>query len=85
LFSYLNPLNKTFVYNGRTQFSVIEVPKGRFLQKRNSTYVNSDYDTLQNQSEQPKQAYYDNSKAYDDIMNNSDMKSLYEQLIDSMK
>ena len=85
LFNYLNPLNKTFVYNGRTQFSVIEVPKGRFLQKRNSTYINSDYDTLQNQSEQPKQAYYDNSKAYDDIMNNSDMKSLYEQLIDSMK
>lgn len=85
LFSYLNPLNKTFVYNGRTQFSVIEVPKGRFLQKRNSTYVNSDYDILQNQSEQPKETYYDNSKAYNDIMNNSDMKSLYEQLIESMK
>lgn len=85
LFNYLNPLNKTFVYNGRTQFSVIEVPKGRFLQKRNSTYINYYYDILQNQSEQPKKTYYDNSKAYNDVMNNSDMRSLYEQLIESMK
>lgn len=86
IFSYLSPLNKVFVdASGKAQYTVIEIPKGRFVQKSNSQYINYYYDNYQNQSEQPLKSYYDNSQAYDKIMQDDNMRTLYEQLIESMK
>ena len=86
IFSYLEPLNKIFNNkDGKTEFSIIEIPRGRFLQKSNPKYINEQYDIYQNQSEQPNQFYYDNSEAYDKMMSDNNMRTLYEQLIQSMQ
>lgn len=86
IFSYLEPLNKVFNNkNGKTEFSIIEIPRGRFLQKSNPKYINEQYDIYQNQSEQPNSFYYDNSEAYDKMMSDNNMRTLYEQLIQSMQ
>ena len=86
IFSYLEPLNKVFNNKyGKTEFSIIEIPRGRFLQKSNPKYINEQYDIYQNQSEQPNPFYYDNSEAYDKMMSDNTMRTLYEQLIQSMQ
>ena len=86
IFSYLEPLNKVFNNkDGKTEFSIIEIPRGRFLQKSNPKYINEQYDIYQNQSEQPSSFYYDNSEAYDKMMSDNTMRTLYEQLIQSMQ
>lgn len=86
IFSYLEPLNKVFNNkDGKTEFSIIEIPRGRFLQKSNPKYINEQYDIYQNQSEQPNSFYYDNSEAYDKMMSDNTMRTLYEQLIQSMQ
>lgn len=86
IFSYLEPLNKIFNNkDGKTEFSIIEIPIGRFLQKSNPKYINEQYDIYQNQSEQPNPFYYDNSEAYDKMMSDNNMRTLYEQLIQSMQ
>ena len=86
IFSYLEPLNKVFNNkDGKTEFSIIEIPRGRFLQKSNPKYINEQYDIYQNQSEQPNPFYYDNSEAYDKMMSDNNMRTLYEQLIQSMQ
>ena len=86
IFSYLEPLNKIFINkDGKTEFSIIEIPRGRFLQKSNPKYINEQYDIYQNQSEQPNPFYYDNSEAYDKMMSDNNMRTLYEQLIQSMQ
>ena len=86
IFSYLEPLNKIFNNkDGKTEFSIIEIPRGRFLQKSNPKYINEQYDIYQNQSEQPNPFYYDNSEAYDKMMSDNTMRTLYEQLIQSMQ
>lgn len=86
IFSYLEPLNKVFNNkDGKTEFSIIEIPRGRFLQKSNPKYINEQYDIYQNQSEQPNPFYYDNSEAYDKMMSDNTMRTLYEQLIQSMQ
>ena len=86
IFSYLEPLNKVFNNkDGKTEFSIIEIPRGRFLQKSNPKYINEQYDIYQNQSEQPNPFYYDNSEAYDKMMSDDNMRTLYEQLIQSMQ
>lgn len=79
IFSYLEPLNKVFNNkDGKTEFSIIEIPRGRFLQKSNPKYINEQYDIYQNQSEQPSSFYYDNSEAYDKMMSDNTMRILYE-------
>ena len=86
IFSYLEPLNKIFNNkDGKAEFSIIEIPRGRFLQKSNPKYINGQYDIYQNQSEQPNSFYYDNSETYDKMMSDNNMRTLYEQLIQSMQ
>lgn len=86
IFSYLEPLNKIFNNkDGKAEFSIIEIPRGRFLQKSNPKYINGQYNIYQNQSEQPNSFYYDNSETYDKMMSDNNMRTLYEQLIQSMQ
>ena len=68
IFSMLLPKKQTFfnIRTGRTENTMLYVPKGRFAEKsdKNGIYSNNNYDHSNPNSEQPKRSYYDNSEAF---------------------
>lgn len=61
------------------------VPTGRYATiDSSSQYFNPEYDTT-GPSIQPKKKYYDNSRAYNEIMSKPELKELYEALQDTMR
>lgn len=87
IFNNLYPKQDTI--NGRP--TILRVPKGRFAEKNNPKYFNQDYDRSDTNSEQPKafddkgNKLYDNSEAYDKLVNDRKLYGLYRVLIDKMK
>lgn len=60
------------------------VPTGRYTKiDPTSNWYNPDYDN-NGPSIQPKKEYYDNSKAYNEVMSKSEVKALYEAIVDTM-
>ena len=60
------------------------VPTGRYTKlDPTSDWYNPDFDN-NGPSIQPKKQYYDNSKAYNEVMNKPEVKALYEAIIDTM-
>lgn len=60
-------------------------PVGRFVQKTNDpkssyTLIDDRYDKAEGGNRQPNMGLYDNSKAYDKVMNDPNMRALYEIL-----
>lgn len=97
VFTMLYPKKETF-YNsrtGRTEKTMLYVPKGRFAEKSDKTgrYMNLEYNHSDLNSEQPKRNYtdnkgnrrYDNSKAWNEMTENKDVHNLYDILIEEMK
>lgn len=87
IFSYMNT-KKGYYINKSTQKAefptMIHVPKGRFAKSNKSKFDNPEYDEKDYHVEQPMKEYYDNSKAYDKVVNTPGAMSLYEQIIEVM-
>ena len=87
IFNNLYPKKDTI--NGRP--TVLRVPKGRFAEKHNRKYFNQNYNKADTNSEQPKafddkgNKLYDNSEAYNKLVNDRKLYNLYDILIDKMK
>lgn len=86
IFSNMYPTQEQ--YNGRP--TVMFSPVGRFREK-DSRFFNDEYDKTDHNSEQPKafdengEKMYDNSDAYNKVMNDDKMRRLYRVLIDTMQ
>lgn len=86
IFSNIYPTEEQ--YNGRP--TVMFSPVGRFREK-DSILFNDEYDKTDHNSEQPKafdengEKMYDNSDAYNKVMNDDKMRRLYRVLIDTMQ
>lgn len=87
IFNYMAPLNEIYIdpRTGKAEYTIIEIPKGRFSNKTNSEYINEYYDNTKNESEQPKVEYYDNSENYRKVVNDEYMHYLYNTMINVMK
>ena len=60
------------------------VPTGRYTKiDPTSNWYNPDYDT-NGPAIQPKKEYYDNSKAYNEVMSKPEVRDLYEAIVDTM-
>ena len=60
------------------------VPTGRYTKiDPTSNWYNPDYDN-NGPAIQPKKKYYDNSKAYNEVMSKPEVKALYEAIMDTM-
>ena len=60
------------------------VPTGRYTKiDPTSNWYNPDYDN-NGPAIQPKKKYYDNSKAYNEVMSKPEVKALYEAIVDTM-
>ena len=89
IFTMMVPKNTTFVNKktGRTEKTMLYVPKGRFAEKsdRHGVYMNDQYNHHDLNAEQPKRDYYDNQEAYDAMTKDSAVKDLYDILIEEMQ
>lgn len=61
------------------------VPIGRFAEKYNPRFFNTQYDHTDHNSEQPMKYYYDNSEAWSKIEKDKNLHSLYNSLIEMMQ
>ena len=60
------------------------VPTGRYTKiDPTSNWYNPDYDNS-GPAVQPKKKFYDNSKAYNEVMSKPEVKALYEAIVDTM-
>ena len=60
------------------------VPTGRYTKiDPTSNWYNPDYDN-NGPAVQPKKEFYDNSKAYNEVMSKPEVKALYEAIVDTM-
>ena len=60
------------------------VPTGRYTKiDPTSNWYNPDYDNS-GPAVQPKKEFYDNSKAYNEVMSRPEVKALYEAIVDTM-
>ena len=60
------------------------VPTGRYTKiDPTSNWYNPDYDNS-GPAVQPKKEFYDNSKAYNEVMSKPEVKALYEAIVDTM-
>lgn len=86
IFSNMYPTQEQ--YNGRP--TVMFSPIGRFREK-NSRFFNDKYDKTDHNSEQPKafdedgDKLYDNYDAYNEVLKDKGLKSLYDVLINTMQ
>lgn len=86
IFSNMYPTQEQ--YNGRP--TVMFSPIGRFREK-NSRFFNDEYDKTDHNSEQPKafdedgDKLYDNYDAYNEVLKDKGLKSLYDVLINTMQ
>lgn len=61
-------------------------PTNEFIElDEESPYYNKNYDRTSNEYYQPKRSLYDNSKAYRKVMEDSNLKALRQELINTMK
>jgi hypothetical protein len=97
IFTMMLPKSDVF-FNTRTnrnEKTMLYVPKGRFAEKsdKTGTYMNEFYDHHDLNAEQPKIYYvdsngknrYDNYDAYSKMVNETEVKRLYEILIEEMQ
>lgn len=97
IFTMMLPKKDTFfnTRTGRTEKTMLYVPKGRFAEKsdKTGTYMNTAYNHHDLNAEQPRTDYidnkgnarYDNQKAYDEMTKDSAVKDLYDILIEEMQ
>ena len=85
IFQYLNPVGDIFFdEEGNAERTLIYVPKGRFT-KKDSAFMNPNYDERQNIPEQPKRKYYDNAEAFNKMDDDADLRRLYNEMLNYMK
>lgn len=90
IFSNIYPTQGgTMLVRGKTRYDVRNVidrvPIGRFAEKYNPRFFNTQYDHTDHNSEQPMKYYYDNSEAWSKVEKDKNLHSLYNSLIEMMQ